>query len=82
MLRILNWYTDKLGIDQTDQAPIPPIEMLQRISNFPSLQSDDEPLDNQDITNSAMEDAVISSSTQLRNEDMSKNKRQKRLQFP
>ena len=56
--------------------------MLQRISNFPSLQSDDEPLDNQDITNSAMEDAAISSSTQLRNEDMSKNKRQKRLQFP
>lgn len=52
--------------------------MLQRISNLPNMQSDDEPFEQQNITNLAMEDSVISSSTKPKNDDKPQNQYHKR----
>ena len=52
--------------------------MLQRISNFSNMKSDGEPLKQQNITDSAMEDSMISSSTQPRIDDQFENTSRKR----
>ena len=52
--------------------------MLQRISNLPNDQCDDETLKQQNINNLAMEDSVISSSTQSKYADNSESQYLKR----